>query len=109
MLKEGEALEFVVGNLRYLDGGYGRLPIGGGINLLGAEAGGEEWNWSEVLNEDNVKAMLADPYSNTELLALVSDEDIAAALGITPILIAANPASDVETSFLKIRDLRELI
>ena len=42
MLKEGEALEFVVGNLRYLDGGYGRLPIGGGINLLGAEAGGEE-------------------------------------------------------------------
>ena len=33
----------------------------------------------------------------------------AAALGILPILIAANPASDVETSFLKIRDLRELI
>lgn len=33
----------------------------------------------------------------------------AAALGITPILIAANPASDVETPFMKIRDLRELI
>ena len=33
----------------------------------------------------------------------------AAALGITPILIAANPASDVETPYLKIRDLRELI
>ena len=33
----------------------------------------------------------------------------AAALGILPILIAANPAADVETSFLKIRDLRELI
>ena len=33
----------------------------------------------------------------------------AAALGITPVLIAANPESDVETSFLKIRDLRELI
>ena len=33
----------------------------------------------------------------------------AAALGITPILIAANPESDVETSFLKIRDLRDLI
>ena len=33
----------------------------------------------------------------------------AAALGILPILIAANPESDVETSFLKIRDLRELI
>ena len=33
----------------------------------------------------------------------------AAALGITPILIAADPASDVETSYLKIRDLRELI
>lgn len=33
----------------------------------------------------------------------------AAALGITPILIAANPPSDAETSFLKIRDLRELI
>ncbi len=33
----------------------------------------------------------------------------AAALGIFPILIAANPASDVETSFLKIHDLRELI
>lgn len=35
--------------------------------------------------------------------------DGAAALGIMPILIAANPASDVETSYLKIRDLRELI
>ena len=35
--------------------------------------------------------------------------DGAAALGITPILIAANPASDVDTSYLKIRDLRELI
>ena len=33
----------------------------------------------------------------------------AAALGIMPILIAANPETDVETSFLKIRDLRELI
>ncbi len=33
----------------------------------------------------------------------------AAAMGITPILIAANPASDVETSFMKIKDLRELI
>ena len=33
----------------------------------------------------------------------------AAALGIFPILITANPASDVETPFLKIRDLRELI
>ena len=35
--------------------------------------------------------------------------DGAAALGILPILIAANPASDVETSHMKIRDLRELI
>ncbi len=33
----------------------------------------------------------------------------AAALGIAPILIAANPASDVETDYIKIRDLRELI
>ena len=33
----------------------------------------------------------------------------AAALGILPILIAANPVSDTKTSFLKIRDLRELI
>ena len=33
----------------------------------------------------------------------------AAALGITPILIAANPASDVETKYTKIWDLRELI
>ena len=33
----------------------------------------------------------------------------AAALGITPILIAANPASDVDTVYLKIHDLRELI
>ncbi len=33
----------------------------------------------------------------------------AAALGILPILIAAHPEADVETSFLKIRDLRELI
>ena len=35
--------------------------------------------------------------------------DGAAAVGITPILIAANPASDVETDYLKIKDLRELI
>ena len=35
--------------------------------------------------------------------------DGAAEMGIFPILIAANPVSDVETSFLKIRDLRELI
>ena len=33
----------------------------------------------------------------------------AAELGITPILIAADPEADVETTFLKIRDLRELI
>ena len=33
----------------------------------------------------------------------------AVALGILPILIAANPEADVETSFLKIKDLRELI
>ena len=33
----------------------------------------------------------------------------AAALGITPVLIAANQAADVETGYLKIRDLRELI
>ncbi|MBO4872989.1 MAG: hypothetical protein J5496_06205 [Lachnospiraceae bacterium] len=33
----------------------------------------------------------------------------AAELGITPILIAANPASDVETPFRKIRSLSELI
>ena len=39
----------------------------------------------------------------------VQNLDGAAALGIFPILIAANPASDVETSYLKIRDLRELI
>lgn len=35
--------------------------------------------------------------------------DGAAALGITPSLIAANPESDVETSYLKIKDVRELI
>ena len=39
----------------------------------------------------------------------VRNLDGAAALGIFPILIAANPASDVETSYLKIRDLRDLI
>ena len=39
----------------------------------------------------------------------VRNLDGAAAWGITPILIAANPASDVETSYTKIRDLRELI
>ena len=33
----------------------------------------------------------------------------AAALGITPVLIAANPDADVETNYLKIHDLRELI
>ena len=33
----------------------------------------------------------------------------AEALGITPILIAANPDADVETNYLKIYDLRELI
>ena len=35
--------------------------------------------------------------------------DGAAKLGITPILIAANSEADVETSFLKIKDLSELI
>ena len=40
---------------------------------------------------------------------VVRNLDGAAALGITPILIAANPESDVETSYTKIRDLRELI
>ena len=39
----------------------------------------------------------------------VGNLDGAAALGITPILIAANPASNVETKYTKIRDLRELI
>ena len=39
----------------------------------------------------------------------VRNLDGAAVLGITPVLIAANPASDVETSYTKIRDLRELI
>ena len=39
----------------------------------------------------------------------VRNLDGAAALGMTPILIAANPASDVDTSYPKIRDLRELI
>ena len=39
----------------------------------------------------------------------VRNLDGAAALGITPILIAANPASDVETDYTKIGDLRELI
>ena len=39
----------------------------------------------------------------------VRNLDGAAALGITPILIAANPASNVETNYTKIRDLRELI
>ncbi len=39
----------------------------------------------------------------------VANLDGAAALGIFPILIAANPPADVETSYLKIRDLRELI
>ena len=39
----------------------------------------------------------------------VRNLDGAAALGITPILIAANPASDVETDYTKIHDLRELI
>ena len=39
----------------------------------------------------------------------VRNLDGAAALGITPILTAANPASDVETDYLKIHDLRELI
>ncbi|MBR5116224.1 MAG: HAD-IA family hydrolase, partial [Lachnospiraceae bacterium] len=33
----------------------------------------------------------------------------AAELGITPILIVANPASDVETPFLKIHSLSELL
>ncbi|MBR3334413.1 MAG: HAD family hydrolase [Clostridia bacterium] len=39
----------------------------------------------------------------------VRNLDGAAALGITPVLIAANPVSDVETNYVKIRDLRELI
>ena len=39
----------------------------------------------------------------------VRNLDGAAALGIKPILIAANPEADVETNYLKIHDLRELI
>jgi HAD superfamily hydrolase (TIGR01509 family) len=39
---------------------------------------------------------------------VVRNLDGAAALGITPILIAANPDTDVETNYLKIHDLREL-
>ena len=39
----------------------------------------------------------------------VPNLDGASELGITPILIAANPAADVETRHLKIHDLRELI
>ena len=42
MLKEGEALEFVVGNLCYLDGAYGRLPIGGGEELGRVVACGQQ-------------------------------------------------------------------
>ena len=38
----------------------------------------------------------------------VRNLDGAAALGIFPILIAANQAADTETNYLKIRDLREL-
>ena len=38
----------------------------------------------------------------------VPNLDGASELGITPILIAANPAADVETRHLKIHDLREL-
>ena len=39
----------------------------------------------------------------------VPNLDGAAALGIFPVLIAAHPAPDTETSYLKLRDLRELI
>ena len=39
----------------------------------------------------------------------VRNLDGAAALGITPILITANPDADVATDYPKIRDLRELI
>ncbi len=39
----------------------------------------------------------------------VRNLDGAAASGITSILIAANPESDVETNYLKIHDIRELI
>ena len=39
----------------------------------------------------------------------VRNLDGAAALGITPVLIAANPESDVDTKYLKIHDLRELL
>ena len=40
---------------------------------------------------------------------VVRNLDGAAALGITPILIAVNPDADMETNYLKIQDLRELI
>lgn len=39
----------------------------------------------------------------------VKNLDGAASLGITPILIAANPASDIETQYLKIHTLSELL
>ena len=56
---------------------------------------------------------LAKSGASAEETAFIDDSvynlDGAAEMGIFPILIAANPASDVETTYLKIRDLRELI
>ena len=63
-----------------------------------------------VLAAENTSQPAAVPAEETVFIDdSVRNLEGAAALGITPILIAANPASDVETSFLKIHDLRELI
>ena len=63
----------------------------------------------EALYEDAMRKSGCKPEETVFIDDSVRNLEGAAKLGITPILIAANPASDVESPYLKIHTLSELL
>ena len=63
----------------------------------------------EALYEDALRKSGCKPEETVFIDDSVRNLEGAAKLGITPILIAANPASDVESPYLKIHTLSELL